>query len=181
VIRSPPPVLRRTGQAAWSGIAWAIWPGFLILSVLAAMGFSAGGLSDTLAGRAGSIEQARSAREQRAQVIATAQRAADTVMEARKAECAPRGPRCRDREADERAALAALNAAIAAPLPLAPAMASADPGGDSAAANLTWLSGGIVHATAADIERAWIAGRAVMPALAGLMLSMALIVWPRRR
>lgn len=32
-----------------------------------------------------------------------------------------------------------------------------------------------------DIERAWIAGRAVMPALAGLMLSMALIVWPRRR
>jgi hypothetical protein len=89
--------------------------------------------------------------------------------------------RWRDREADERTALAARNAAIAAPLPLAPAMASADPGGAAAAANLTWLSGGIVHATAADIERAWIVGRAVMPALAGLMLSMALIVWPRRR
>src|SRR5262249_54862129 len=65
-------VLRRTGQAGWSRIAWAIWPGFLVLSVLAAMGFSAGGLSDTLAGRAASIEQAQSAREQRTQAIATA-------------------------------------------------------------------------------------------------------------
>ena len=174
-------VLRRTGQAGWSRIAWAIWPGFLVLSVLAAMGFSAGGLSDTLAGRAASIEQAQSAREQRTQAIATAQRAADTATEARKAECVPRGPRCRDREADERAALAALNAAIAAPLPPAPAIASADPGGDAAAANLTWLSGGIVHATAANIEQAWIAGRAIMPAFAGLLLSMAIMVWPRRR
>ena len=145
------------------------------------MGFSAGGLSDTLASRAGAIEQVVLAKDQRAHSIAIARRAADTATEARKAECAARGPRCRDREADERVALAALNAAIAAPLPLAPAIASADPGGDAAAANLTWLSGGIVHATAADIERAWIAGRAVMPALAGLMLSMALIVWPRRR
>jgi hypothetical protein len=173
-------VLRHTGQPAWSRIAWAIWPGFLVLTVLAGMGFSAGGLSDTLAGRAASIEQAQSARDQRAQALATAQRAADTATEARKAECAARGPRCRDREADERTALAALNTAIAAPLPLAPAIASADPGGDVAAANLTWLSGGIVHATAADIQRAWIAGRAIMPALAGLLLSMAVITWPRR-
>jgi len=51
-------VLRRTGQAGWSRIAWAIWPGFLVLSVLAAMGFSARGLSDTLAGRGASIQQA---------------------------------------------------------------------------------------------------------------------------
>jgi hypothetical protein len=112
---------------------------------------------------------------------ALAQRAADTATEARKAECAPRGARCRDREADERAALAALNAAIAAPLPLAPAIASADPGGDAAAANLTWLTRGYLRATAADIERAWIAGRAIMPALAGLLLSMAVMTWPRRR
>src|SRR5258705_5964347 len=101
--RSPPPVLRRTGQAAWSGIAWAIWPGFLILSVLARRHGLQRRRPQRHAGRPrGSIEQARSAREQRAEVIATAQRAADTVMEARKAECAPRGPRCRDREADER-------------------------------------------------------------------------------
>ncbi len=96
----------------------------------------------------------------------------------RKAECAARGPRCRDREADERTALAALNAAIAAPLPLAPAIA--DPGGDAAASNLAWLSGGIVHATAADIV-VWIAGGAIMPALAGLLLLMAVMTWPRRR
>ena len=34
---------------------------------------------------------------------------------------------------------------------------------------------------AADIERTWITGRAVMPAFAGLLLSMAIMVWPRRR
>src|SRR5258706_283639 len=181
ILPSVAAVLGRAGHRSWSHLAWIVWPGFLVLAVLAGMGFSAGGLSDTLAGRAGAIEQAVLAKDQRVQSIAIAQRAVDTATEARKAECAARGPRCRDREGDERTALAALNTAIAAPLPLAPAMASADPGGDAAAANLTWLSGGIVHATAADIERAWIAGRAVMPALAGLMLSMALIVWPRRR
>jgi hypothetical protein len=68
-------VLRRTGQAAWSRIAWAIWPGFLALSLLAAMGFSAGGLSDRLASRAGAIEQAVLAKDQRAHSITIAQRA----------------------------------------------------------------------------------------------------------
>jgi hypothetical protein len=102
ILPSVAAVLRRAGHGAWSRMAWLIWPGFLVLTILAGMGFSAGGLSDTLAGRAASIEQAQSAREQRAQAIATAQRAADTATEARKAECAPRGPRCRDREADER-------------------------------------------------------------------------------
>jgi hypothetical protein len=173
-------VLRRAGHGAWSGIAWTIWPGFLALTILAGMGFSAGGMSDTLAGRAASIEQAQSARGQRAQAIAIAQRAADTATEARKAECAARGPRCRDREADERTALAALNAAIALPLPAAVTIAAADPGGEAAATTLSWLTLGYVHAMAADIERAWIAGRAIMPALAGLLLSVAVMMWPRR-
>jgi hypothetical protein len=181
ILPSVAAVLWRAGHRSWSRLAWIIWPGFLVLTILAGMGFSAGGMSDTLAARAASIEQAANAREQRAQAIAAAQRAADTASEARRAECAARGPRCRDREADERAALATLNTAIAAPLPLAPAIASADPGGDAAAANLTWLSGGVVHATAADIERAWIAGRAIMPALGALLLSMAVMTWPRRR
>jgi hypothetical protein len=180
ILPSVAAVLRRAGYRSWSHLAWLIWPGFLMLTILAGMGFSAGGLSDTLAGRAASIERARSAMEQRTQSIAMAQRAADTAMESRKAECVPRGPRCRDREADERVALAALNAAIGMPLPLSSVVGSADPGGDAAAANLVWLSGGAIHATAADIERIWIAGRAVMPALAGLILSMAVMTWPRR-
>ncbi len=139
-------VLRRTGQIGLSSGAWAVWSGFLGLTILAGMGFSAGGMSDAIASRAGAIEQAVRVKEQRAQGIATAQRAAETATEARKAECAPmRGPRCRDREADERTALAALNAAIAVPLPT------------------------------------WITGRAVMPAFAGLLLSMAIMVWPRQR
>jgi hypothetical protein len=164
ILPSTAAVLRRAGHRSWSHLAWLIWPGFVMLTIIASMGFSAGGLSDTLAGRAASIEQAQSAR---GQAIAIAQRAVDTATEARKAECAPRGPRCRDREADERAALGALNAAIAATVPLAPSIASADPGGDATAANLTWLTRGYLHATAADIERAWIAGRAIVPALAG--------------
>ena len=40
---------------------------------------------------------------------------------------------------------------------------------------------GLLKATAADIERTWITGRAVMPAFAGLLLSTGIIVWPRRR
>jgi hypothetical protein len=175
-------VLRRTGQIGLSCGAWAIWSGFLVLTILAGMGFSAGGMSDAIAGRAGAIEQAVRAKEQRAQAIATAQRAADTATEARKAECAPiRGPRCRDREADERTALAALNAAIAIPLPPTVSISAADPGAEVAAANVSWASFGLLKATAADIERTWITGRAVMPAFAGLLLSMAIMVWPYRR
>jgi hypothetical protein len=174
-------VLRRTGQMGSSWGAWAIWSGFLVLTILAGMGFSAGALSDAIAGRAGAIEQAVRGKEQRAQAIATAQRAADTATEARKAECAARGPRCRDRETDERAALAALNAAIAVPLPSMASISAADPGAEAAAANVSWASFGLLKATAADIERTWITGRAVMPAFAGLLLSMAIMVWPRRR
>jgi hypothetical protein len=175
-------VLRRTGQMGSSWGAWAIWSGFLVLTILAGMGFSAGGLSDAIAGRTGAIEQAVGTKEQRAQAIATAQRTADTATEARKAECAPiRGPRCRDREADERTALAALNAAIAMPLPPTVSISASDPGADAAAANVFWASFGLLRATAADIERTWITGRAVMPAFAGLLLSMAIMVWPRRR
>jgi hypothetical protein len=74
-----------------------------------------------------------------------------------------------------------LNAAIALPLPATVTIAAADPGGEAAAANLSWLTLGYVHATATDIERIWIAGRAIMPTLAGLLLSMAVLTWPRRR
>jgi hypothetical protein len=48
------------------------------------------------------------------------------------------------------------------------------------AANASWASFGLLKATAADIERTWITGRAIMPALAGLLLSMAVMTWPRR-
>jgi len=40
---------------------------------------------------------------------------------------------------------------------------------------------GLPKATAADIERTWITGRAVMPAFAGLLLSISIMVWPRSR
>ncbi len=126
-------VLRRTGQIGSSWGAWAIWSGFLVLTILAGMGFSAGGLSDAIAGRAGAIEQAARAKEQRGQAIAIAQRAADTATEARRSECSPiRGPRCRDREADERTALTALNAAIVVPLPPTVSISAPDPGAEAA-------------------------------------------------
>ncbi len=60
-------------------------------------------------------------------------------------------------------------------------ISAADPGAEAAAANVSWASFGLLKATAADIERTWITGRAVMPAFAGLLLSMAVMTWPRRR
>jgi len=81
------------------------------------------------------------------------------ATEARKAERAPiRGPRCRAREPDEGAVLAALNAAIAIPLPPTISISAGDPGAEAAAANVSWASFGLLKATAADIERTWITG-----------------------
>jgi hypothetical protein len=39
----------------------------------------------------------------------------------------------------------------------------------------------LLKASAADIERTWITGRAIMPAPATRLLSMAVMTWPRRR
>jgi hypothetical protein len=61
--------------------------------------------------------------------------------------------RCRDTEADERTALAALNAAIAMPLLRSVSISVADPGAEAAAANVSWASFGLLRATAADIEQ----------------------------
>src|SRR5258708_5701034 len=71
-------VLRRTGQIGLSRGSWPTWSGFLCPTILPAMGFSAGGLSDTLAGRAGAIEQAVRVKEQRAQGMPTTQPAPGT-------------------------------------------------------------------------------------------------------
>jgi len=40
---------------------------------------------------------------------------------------------------------------------------------------------GLLKTTAADIERTLITGRAVMPAFAGLLLSKAIMIWPRQK
>jgi hypothetical protein len=41
----------------------------------------------------------------------------------------------------------------------------------------SWASFSLLDTTAADIERTWITGRAIMPALSGLLLSMAVMTW----
>jgi hypothetical protein len=169
----------RAGHRAWALTAWSAWLAFMALSTMAGLGFTAGGMGDIMAGRSAAIMSADEARAQRSVAVATLQRALDTATEARRAECAKRGPLCRDREADERAALTALNTAIAVPLPPLAAISAADPGGDAAAANIAWLTG--IRVTAADVEHAWVLGRAIMPGLAGTLLAMAVVTWPRRR
>jgi hypothetical protein len=52
------------------------------------------------------LAHASSTADQRAQAIEIARRKADAATQARQAECAIRGPRCRDDEAAERTALA---------------------------------------------------------------------------
>jgi hypothetical protein len=84
-----------------------------------------------------------------------------------------------DQEADKQPALAALNGAIAIPLPTTMSISAADPGAEAVAADVSWAGFGLLKATAANIERTWITGRAVMPAFTGLLLSMAVMVWPR--
>src|ERR1700719_1321520 len=75
--------------------AWLIWAFTFAFALIASVGFAALNIADTTSARAG-----RTTPE-----VTLAQRAADVAAASRQAECAKRGPLCRDREADERRAL----------------------------------------------------------------------------
>ena len=76
-------------------------------------------------------------------------------------------PLCRDREADERAALAALNAAIAAPVPVAPTIATADPQVTAVVRLTTWAG---FRLAADDVVNLRLVLMAMLPNIAGLVL-----------
>src|SRR5262249_55195567 len=75
-----------------------------------------------------------------------------------------------DREADERQALTALNAAIAVPVPAAAVIADADPQVTAALRLATWAG---LRLTAVDVANARLMLMAMLPNLAGLLARFA--------
>jgi hypothetical protein len=158
--------------------AWAVWAGAVTVTLIAAAGFAAGNIGDSVTARGAKIAERaeltariETLQERHKEAIAAAERA-------RAAECVKVGPVCRQRETALAAVLADpetdLKAAMSALAALPPVVAG-DPAGEMIAA---W-SDGAVSATA--VHRVRIAGLTVMPATAGLLLSFAWLAWPARR
>jgi len=81
------------------------------------------------------------------------------------------GPRCRDRETDERSALAALANAIAVPLPATATIAAdADPQVSAALKLAKWLG---LEVTADGVANLRLALLALLPNVSGLVLAFA--------
>lgn len=169
--------LPATAAALWGGrhrvlatTAWAVWMVAAAMATLASLGFAEMHIGDTAAGRQSVITTSASLATQRQDRIEAARLAATAVTRAREAECTRRGPMCREREADERAALAALNSAVSAPVPTAAPIAGADPQVAAALRLSTWAGMGI---KADDIVNLRLALMALLPNVAGLLLAFA--------
>jgi hypothetical protein len=158
--------------------AWAVWAGAVTVTLIAAAGFAAGNIGDSVTARGAKVAERaeltariETLQERHKEAIAAAERA-------RAAECVKVGPVCRQRESALASVLADpetdLKAAMTALAALPPVVAG-DPAGEMIAA---W-SDGAVSATA--VHRVRIAGLTVMPATAGLLLSFAWLAWPARR
>jgi hypothetical protein len=171
-------VLWRSRHRLASVSAWAVWAGAVTVTLIAAAGFAAGNIGDSVTARGAKIAERaeltariETLRERHKETIAAAERA-------RAAECGRVGPVCRQRETALAAVLADpetdLKTAMTALAALPPVVAG-DPAGEMIAA---W-SDGAVSATA--VHRVRIAGLTVMPATAGLLLSFAWLAWPNRR
>lgn len=157
--------LWRKRHRLWACAAAVVWIGATAYTLTATSGFVAANIGDTVAGRASTLDQAADSQAQRSQAIKIAKDAADAATQARVAECIKRGPRCRDREADERAALAELAKANALPVIAAPAISSPNPGAD--------LIANVVHLDARTIQTVPSAVLMFAPAAAGLLLTFA--------
>jgi hypothetical protein len=167
------------GRHRLAGVsAWAVWAGAVTVTLIAAAGFAAGNIGDSVTARGAKIAE----RGELASRIATLEErhkeAIAAAERARAAECVKVGPICRQRESTLAAVLSDpetdLKAAMTA-LAVLPPVVAGDPAGEMIAA---W-SDGAVSATA--VHRVRIAGLTVMPATAGLLLSFAWLAWPARR
>lgn len=171
-------VLPAAAAALWSrrrpvmaAMAWATWTAVAVLAVLATIGFVERHIGDTAAGREAVIASATAASDRHRTTIEAAQIAAKAAMQQREAECRRRGPLCRDREADERAALAALRSALAAPLPAPAAIGVADPQVTGAQRLAAWAGFSV---TTADIVNLRLSLLVLVPNIAGLVLAFGL-------
>jgi hypothetical protein len=157
---------RRRGLAV---AAWIVAGVALTGAALASLGFAELHLGDTAAGRHAIVATSSALADQRTARIAAAERAASVATKAREGECAVRGPRCREREAEERTALSALTDAIAAPVPAVPTIAAdADPQVTAALRLATWLG---LKLAPDDVVNFRLGLMAMLPNIAGLVLA----------
>jgi hypothetical protein len=171
-------ILPSTGLALWRArrlvlatTAWTTWTIAAMLAALGSLGFVELHTSDTAAARHAIIATSTALANQREAGVAAAQVAAEAATKARVAECDIRGPRCRDREADERRALAALNDAIAAPVPTVATIGAADPQVTAALRLATWAG---LKVTADDVVNLRLALMATLANIAGLVLAFGI-------
>src|SRR4030095_5362541 len=125
--------LWRSKQRGLAIATWATWVTAVFLATLATLAYLQQHLADAAAVRAATVNTAIASDAQRSEVIAAAKLAVSVAKASREAECATRGPRCLQREADERTAVNALSAAAASPV-VSPAKIS-DPDPQIAAAS----------------------------------------------
>jgi hypothetical protein len=171
-------VLWRGRHRLASVSAWAVWAGAVTVTLIAAAGFAAGNIGDSVTARGATIAE-RAELTARVETLKARHTEAIVAAErARAAECGRVGPVCRQRETALAAVLADpetdLKGAIAALAALPPVVAG-DPAGEMIAA---WTDGAV---SATAVHRIRIAGLTVMPATAGLLLSFACLAWPGRR
>jgi hypothetical protein len=158
--------------------AWLTWLAVATLATLAALTFSSVNLHDRATARAATISQAAALATQRDSRIATAQAAVATAKQAREAECAIRGNRCRELEAKELTALGTLQDAIASPVPAAATITDAVPEISAAVRLAKWVG---LPATAEGFTNLRLALFALLPQVAGLVLAFGFCLLPRRR
>lgn len=143
----------------------------VVMTGLNALGFAATHIGDAVASRQAATTTSIATTEQRSNRIAVAQLAVNAAATARQAECTRRGPLCREREAEERAALAALDRAVTVPIPIAATIGAADPQIEAATHMAAWLSRGLVAPSAGDVQMLRLLGVALMPILGGLLVA----------
>jgi hypothetical protein len=131
--------LWRSKQRGLSIATWATWGMAGFLATLATLGFFQKNLAETGATRAASITTAAASQDQRVELIAAAKLAVSVAKASREAECASRGPRCLQREADERTAVNALAAVVASPLVSQATISDPDPQIAAATRLAAWL------------------------------------------
>ena len=179
-----------------TGTAFAVYLVAVTMTALNTLGFASTNIGDAVAGRSARTEQRAALvddiarrKAERAGLAAFTPTSAEAVTAAtvaRDQECGRVGENCRRRVAELNAALrdrdlavraAELDAAIArltGELARTPALASADPQVESAAAVIAWASRGALKPAAGDIEMVRLLGVAFMPILGGMLFGFAM-------
>ena len=171
--------LWHSGRGGLAASAWTTWGVAASLAALATLGFVELNTADTSAGRQAIVASATAGTDQRNAGIAAAQLAVASATKTKEAECQRRGPLCRDREADERRALATLNTAIAVPVPTVATIAAPDPQVTAVVRLTTWAG---FRLAADDVANLRLLLMAALPNIAGLVLCFGLaLASPLRR